>query len=49
VEHLQVKVKKRGDDQKFLARVLATGTECDIALLTVDDPKFWYDEYTPHS
>jgi len=27
-------VKKRGDDRKWLARVLAIGTECDIALLT---------------
>jgi len=31
-----VKVKRRGDDQKFLAKVLAIGTECDIALLTVE-------------
>lgn len=38
---LQVKVKKRGDDEKFLARVLALGVDCDIALLTVDDPAFW--------
>ncbi|KAI7842528.1 hypothetical protein COHA_003882 [Chlorella ohadii] len=30
----QVKVKKRGDDRKWLARVLAIGAECDIALLT---------------
>ncbi len=30
----QVKVKKRGDDRKWLARVLAIGTECDVALLT---------------
>jgi hypothetical protein len=34
-------VKRRGDDQKFLARVLALGVECDIALLTVDDAAFW--------
>ena len=39
--HSQVKVKKRGDDRKYLAKVLAIGTECDIALLTVDDPLFW--------
>lgn len=39
--HSQVKVKRRGDDRKFLARVLAIGTECDIALLTVDDDEFW--------
>lgn len=30
----QIKVKRRGDDQKFLARVLAIGVECDMALLT---------------
>lgn len=30
----QVKVKRRDDDSKFLAKVLAIGTECDIALLT---------------
>jgi hypothetical protein len=33
---LQIKVKRRGDDQKFLARVLAIGVECDMALLTGD-------------
>ena len=37
----QVKVKRRGDDRKFLAKVLAVGTECDIALLTVEDDAFW--------
>ncbi|XP_059645659.1 protease Do-like 9 [Cornus florida] len=42
VEHYtQVKLKKRGSDTKYLARVLAFGTECDIALLTVDDDEFW--------
>lgn len=31
VEHYtQVKLKKRGSDTKYLARVLAIGTECDI-------------------
>jgi hypothetical protein len=30
----QVKVKRRGDDRKFLARVLSVGVDCDIALLT---------------
>lgn len=37
----QVKVKRRGDDQKFIAEVLAIGIECDIALLTVKDETFW--------
>ncbi|KAK6153322.1 hypothetical protein DH2020_012961 [Rehmannia glutinosa] len=42
VEHYtQVKLKKRGSDTKYVATVLAIGTECDIALLTVDDDEFW--------
>eukprot|EP00891_Asterochloris_glomerata_P000409 jgi/Astpho2/409/fgenesh1_pm.00011_%23_7_t len=39
----QVRVRRRGHDQKFLAQVLAVGVECDIALLTVEDPAFWED------
>jgi len=39
--HTQVKVKKRGDDRKFLARVVSIGIDCDIALLDVDDAEFW--------
>ncbi|GJY75382.1 protease Do-like protein 9 [Tanacetum coccineum] len=42
VEHFtQVKVKKRGSDVKYLANVLAIGTECDIAMLSVSDDEFW--------
>ncbi|XP_072994722.1 protease Do-like 9 isoform X2 [Typha latifolia] len=42
VEHYtQVKVKKRGSDTKYVATVLAIGTECDIAMLTVSDDEFW--------
>eukprot|EP00884_Botryococcus_braunii_P000841 jgi/Botrbrau1/10758/Bobra.180_2s0023.1 len=42
VEHYsQVKVKRRGDDQKFIAEVLSVGTDCDIALLSVADDDFW--------
>lgn len=42
VEHYtQVKLKKRGSDTKYLAIVLAIGTECDIAMLTIDDNEFW--------
>jgi hypothetical protein len=37
----QVKVKRRGQDIKYIANVLAVGTECDIALLTVEDEGFW--------
>ena len=36
-------MKKRGDDHKFIARVLSIGVDCDVALLTVDDPAFWTD------
>lgn len=44
VDHYtQVKLKKRGSDTKYVATVLAVGTECDIALLTVDDDEFWLD------
>ena len=39
--HTQVKVKRRGDDSKFVAQVLSVGHECDIALLTVADEAFW--------
>ncbi|PIA61678.1 hypothetical protein AQUCO_00300898v1 [Aquilegia coerulea] len=42
VEHnTQVKVKRRGDDTKFVAKVLARGVECDIALLSVENEEFW--------
>ncbi|XP_077240563.1 protease Do-like 2, chloroplastic isoform X2 [Tasmannia lanceolata] len=42
VEHgTQVKVKRRGDDTKFVAKVLARGVECDIALLSVESEEFW--------
>ncbi|KAL6606937.1 hypothetical protein ACP70R_042590 [Stipagrostis hirtigluma subsp. patula] len=39
--HTQVKLKKRGSDTKYLATVLAIGTECDMAMLTVEDDEFW--------
>lgn len=39
--HTQVKLKKRGEDKKYVARVLAIGVECDLALLTVDDESFF--------
>jgi S1-C subfamily serine protease len=41
--HTQVKVKRRGTDTKFVASVLSIGTECDIAMLTVEDEEFWKD------
>ncbi|KAK4441734.1 Protease Do-like 2, chloroplastic [Sesamum alatum] len=42
VEHdTQVKVKRRGEDTKYVAKVLARGVECDIALLSVEKEEFW--------
>ncbi|QDZ24599.1 DegP-like serine protease [Chloropicon primus] len=38
-----VKVKKRGDDRKYTAKVLCTCREGDMALMTVDDEDFWKD------
>nr|XP_025692189.1 protease Do-like 2, chloroplastic [Arachis hypogaea] len=44
VEHdTQVKVKRRGDDTKYVAKVLARGVDCDIALLSVESDEFWRD------
>jgi S1-C subfamily serine protease len=42
-----VSLMRRGDDAKYVARVLAVGTECDIALLTVDDDAFWAGAAAP--
>ncbi|CAK7348234.1 unnamed protein product [Dovyalis caffra] len=39
--YTQVKLKKRGDDTKYVAKVLARGVDCDIALLSVESEKFW--------
>jgi len=36
-----IKLKHRGADTKYVARVLSIGTECDLALLAVDDDQFW--------
>ncbi|KMT10529.1 hypothetical protein BVRB_5g116530 [Beta vulgaris subsp. vulgaris] len=41
--HTQIMLKKRGSDTKYLATVLVIGTECNIALLTVNDDEFWED------
>lgn len=37
----QVQLKRRDKDRKFFANVLAIGTDCDIALLTVEETDFW--------
>ncbi|QHO23556.1 Protease Do-like 2 [Arachis hypogaea] len=40
---IMVKVKRRGDDTKYMAKVLAKGVDCDIALLSVESDEFWRD------
>mmetsp|Transcript_7857 Transcript_7857/g.12575 ORF Transcript_7857/g.12575 Transcript_7857/m.12575 type:complete len:241 (-) Transcript_7857:2063-2785(-) len=36
-----VMVRKHGSADKYVAKVLAVGHECDLAMLTVEDPLFW--------
>jgi len=42
-DHTFIQVRKQSSPQKFTARVLAIGHDCDLALLTVDDPEFFSD------
>lgn len=41
-----VQVRKHGCAEKVTARVVAVANDCDIAVLTVDDPSFWKDTTT---
>lgn len=36
-----IQVKRRESEDKYVASVLAVGHECDLAILTVEDEKFW--------
>mmetsp|Transcript_67446 Transcript_67446/g.217782 ORF Transcript_67446/g.217782 Transcript_67446/m.217782 type:complete len:470 (-) Transcript_67446:104-1513(-) len=36
-----VEVRKRGDDRKYEASIVARGIDCDLALVTVPDEAFW--------
>ena len=36
-----IQVRKRGDHQKFIAKVLCLGVDCDLAILFLGVPKFW--------
>lgn len=38
-----VRVRKHGSAEKFVARMIGVGHQCDLALLTVDDESFWND------
>ncbi|GAB0490607.1 hypothetical protein MMPV_001844 [Pyropia vietnamensis] len=41
---VSVLVRKRGGDTKYAARVVSVGNECDLALLVVEDERFWGDD-----
>ena len=36
-----IQVKKRQSESKYVARVEAVGHECDLAVLSIEDPTFW--------
>jgi S1-C subfamily serine protease len=38
-----VRVRKHGSAEKFMAKVIGVGHQCDLALLTVEDETFWSD------
>ena len=38
---VNLEARRRGDHHKFEARIVARGVDCDLALLTVDEPLFW--------
>eukprot|EP01083_Nonionella_stella_P055885 147356_1 len=40
-QHTVVRVRRPGSTTKFLAKVVCEGREVDLALLSVEDPKFW--------
>lgn len=37
-----IQVKKRSCEKKYVASVIAVGHECDLAMLSIDDPSFWH-------
>lgn len=38
-----IRVQRRFEDAKYVAKILAIAEDCDLALLTVKDDKFWDD------
>lgn len=36
-----IMIRKQGDAKKYTAKLLASGHDCDLSLLTVEDPKFF--------
>lgn len=42
-DHTFIQVRKESSPKKYTARALAVAHDCDLALLTVDDPEFFKD------
>jgi len=40
-DQVLIRVRKHGDATKYPAKLIATGHDCDLALLSVEDEKFW--------
>jgi len=40
-DHTFIQIKKNKDPKRYTAQVLAIGNDCDLAILTVDDPDFF--------
>lgn len=38
-----IRVRKHGSAEKFVAKLIGVGHQCDLALLTVEDESFWRD------
>ncbi len=45
-DHTFIQVRKQSSPKKYTARVEAIGHDCDLALITVDDPAF-FEDITP--
>lgn len=43
-DHTFITVKKFGETQKYTAKVIGVGHDCDLALLAVTDDEFWADD-----
>jgi len=42
-DHAFIQVQRSGDPNKYVAKVAAVGHECDLAILTLEDPSFFND------
>jgi S1-C subfamily serine protease len=38
-----IRVRKHGSAEKFVAKLIGVGHQCDLAMLTVEDDSFWCD------